>query len=639
MPDQDAKQNKPLLPGQPSKGENKLRPVGRFGNINLDDELDEAKAGESLSSIHYTDENENNTEDWKEVKKQLDSNPLALTSPITALYETVLHILVNSKQALWLVEEIIDQIDSDSLGKTDHQHDTPLSIAAYVGNAEAAMMMARKSPELLTKINHSNDSPFHAAARFGHEETFSRLLTVAQTTQMDDQSFFSGDNGATMVQYLISSNLYGLALDLLKRYPKLGRENLRQRRRILKELAKKPLGFESGCKFGFWERLIYKGISVTKEVTVPSIQAENDDFLQINIVDRDNKVNPTNSDGEPKMSSIDFFAYCRQQAYSIMVPSVKRIYRTKLMNEQARQLVKSMCAGVVWTFPEASCTLKLPLLKAASLGIQEIVQEILKVYKASTMFYDDNNYNIFQLAVLHRREKVFNLVYKMGLSQKWVASYPCKDNENILHLAGRCASSRHINGAALQMQWEMQWFTAVEKFVHPLLLEERNTEKKTPREVFDDEHKNLVKEGEKWMRDTATSCMVVDALIIAMVFAAIIAVPGNNEKGIPNFRHETLFEVFVIADAAALFSSSASLLLFVRILTSRYAEEDFIKALPKSLLLGLITLIFSIATMLVASSSALIMLIDAVPGPKVMPRKSTVIPVAILVAFPIIFFI
>lgn len=148
-------------------------------------------------------------EDWKEVKKQLDSNPLALTSPITALYETVLHILVNSKEALWLVEEIIDQIDSDSLGKTDHQHDTPLSIAAYVGNAEAAMMMALKSPELLTKINHSNDSPFHAAARFGHKETFSRLLTVAQTTQMDDQSFFSGDNGATMVQYLISSNLYG----------------------------------------------------------------------------------------------------------------------------------------------------------------------------------------------------------------------------------------------------------------------------------------------------------------------------------------------------------------------------------------------------------------------------------------------
>lgn len=157
--------------------------------------------------------------------------------------------------------------------------------------------------------------------------------------------------------------------------------------------------------------------------------------------------------------------------------------------------------------------------------------------------------------------------------------------------------------------------------------------------MFDDEHKELVKDGEKWMRDTASSCMVVDALIIAMVFAAIIAVPGNNEKGIPNFRHETLFKVFVIADAAALFSSSFSLLLFVRILTSRYAEEDFLKALPKRLLLGLMTLIFSIATMLVASSSALIMLIDAVPGPKVMIRRATIIPVTIMAVFPVVFFI
>ncbi|XVE80939.1 hypothetical protein DITRI_Ditri15bG0021900 [Diplodiscus trichospermus] len=182
-------------------------------------------------------------------------------------------------------------------------------------------------------------------------------------------------------------------------------------------------------------------------------------------------------------------------------------------------------------------------------------------------------------------------------------------------------------------------FSAVERFVHPLLLEERNIKKKIPREVFDDEHKQLVKEGEKWMRDTASSCMVVDALIIAMVFAAMIAVPGNNEKGIPNFRHETLFKIFIISDAVALFSSSFSLLSFLRILTSRYAEEDIVQALPKLLLLGLITLILSIATMLVAASSALTMLIDSVPGPKVMLRKATIVPVTIMATLPAIFFI
>ena len=146
------------------------------------------------------------------------------------------------------------------------------------------------------------------------------------------------------------------------------------------------------------------------------------------------------------------------------VPRVEHIHKTKLMNEQARQLVKSMCSGVIWTFDNASDALKLPVLKAASSGIKDIVQEILKVYSASTMFYDDNNYNIFQLAVLHRQEKVFNLIYNMGLSQKWVASYPCKDKENILHLAGRCIPSRHINGAALQMQWEMQWFKVIDLY-------------------------------------------------------------------------------------------------------------------------------------------------------------------------------
>ncbi|XVF29538.1 hypothetical protein REPUB_Repub15cG0130100 [Reevesia pubescens] len=573
MADQHPPQNKPFTGQLLSNGETIFRIVGRFGNVNFDDEPDETKAEDSSSKTHNsTDKNQKNAEvmirylmerkkeeegnvepslaqyeelwkaivheDWKEVKKQLELlDNHALISPITAFYETILHILP------W-----------------------PLSIAAYVGNTKAAKMMARKNPELLMRFNYSGDSPFHAAARFGHEETIRCLLSVAQTTQIDDQSFFSGDNGATIVQYLISANLFGIALDMLKRYPKLGRDNLKQRKRILKQLAEKPLGFQSGRKFGPWERLIYK------------------------------------------------------------VPNVERIYKTKLMNEQALQLVKSMCAGVVWTFDEASYALKLPVLKAASLGIQEIVQEILKVYTASIMFYDENNYyNIFQLAVLHRREKVFNLIYKMGLSQKWVASYPSKDKENILHLAGMCIPSRHINGAALQMQREMQWFKAVERFVHPLLLEERNDEKKTPREVFDDEHKELVKEGEKWMRDTATSCMVVDALIIAMVFAAIIAAPGNNEKGIPNFRHENLFNVFVIADAVALFSSSFSLLLFIRILTSRYAEGDFLKALPKSNHVG-------------TSSSALIMLIDAVPGPKVMLRRSTVIPVTIMAILPVVFF-
>ncbi|PWA40779.1 PGG domain-containing protein [Artemisia annua] len=41
-----------------------------------------------------------------------------------------------------------------------------------------------------------------------------------------------------------------------------------------------------------------------------------------------------------------------------------------------------------------------------------------------------------------------------------------------------------------------------------------------------------------------------------------------------------------VADAISLFSSAASILMFLSILTSRYAERDFLKSLPKKLTLG-----------------------------------------------------
>ncbi|XVE80941.1 hypothetical protein DITRI_Ditri15bG0022100 [Diplodiscus trichospermus] len=349
MANQELPQNNPFTGELSSNRKTTLSIVGRFGNISRDDDKpDETKAEES--SRISTDRNQNNAEvmirnlleikkekegnsepylaqyedlwqaiireEWNQVEKQLEKlGEHALTSPITAFYETILHILVNSKEALWLVKEIVRKIDANLLEKTDYQDDTALSIAAYVGNTEAAKMMASRNPGLLVRLNYSGDSPFHAAARFGHEETIRCLLSIAQKSQMDDQRFFSGDNGVTIVQYLISANLYGIALGMLKRYPKLGRDDLEQRRRILKQLAEKPLGFESGCNFGPWERLIYKGISVRKEVTIPSIQPKNDDSLRINIVDGENT---TKDDGELIKSSINFFEQCRRQAFAII---------------------------------------------------------------------------------------------------------------------------------------------------------------------------------------------------------------------------------------------------------------------------------------------------------------------------------
>ena len=44
---------------------------------------------------------------------------------------------------------------------------------------------------------------------------------------------------------------------------------------------------------------------------------------------------------------------------------------------------------------------------------------------------------------------------------------------------------------------------------------------KTPRELFRQEHKSLLKEGERWIKDTSNSCMIVATLIAKTVFAAV----------------------------------------------------------------------------------------------------------------------
>lgn len=159
-----------------------------------------------------------------------------------------------------------------------------------------------------------------------------------------------------------------------------------------------------------------------------------------------------------------------------------------------------------------------------------------------------------------------------------------------------------------------------------------NTDGLTPRELFTKEHKAMLKEGEQWLKDTSTSCTVVGALIITIMFAAAFTVPGGNDQtGLPMFLHKRLFMLFIISDALSLFTSSTSVLMFLGILTSRYSEDDFLKSLPTKMIIGLSTLFFSIATMMVAfSAGLLIMLRD---------QSWIVVPIISLASVPVSLFV
>ncbi|KAD3068355.1 hypothetical protein E3N88_36235 [Mikania micrantha] len=245
------------------------------------------------------------------------------------------------------------------------------------------------------------------------------------------------------------------------------------------------------------------------------------------------------------------------------------------------------------------------LFIATEMGNTKFVVELIRLYPDLIWKVNDNGLSIFHIAVKHRHEGIYNLLFEIGAMKDLITPLRDEHENNMLHLVGTRAKQKQledVSGVALQMQRELLWFQEVKKMIPPSYRERKNTDGLTPHDLFTIEHKELVTQGEKWMKGTASQCMVVATLIATIVFAAAFTVPGgyDQDNGIPTFYSKATFIVFVVADAISLFWSCASILIFLSILTSRYAEKDFLESLPNKLISGLLTLFLSITTMTVA---------------------------------------
>ncbi|PWA38662.1 PGG domain-containing protein [Artemisia annua] len=250
------------------------------------------------------------------------------------------------------------------------------------------------------------------------------------------------------------------------------------------------------------------------------------------------------------------------------------------------------------------------LMEAVRLDVPEVLNQIMDISSKALDFKETDGYNIIQLAIINRSPKVYNLIRPIIERKEDYRSMEDHWRNNLLHLAGRLAPLTVLScttGAALQLQRELQWRKQVEKLMEPAHLTAENLDCETPEKVFSREHENLVKDGERWIKTTAESCSITAALIITIVFAAAITVPGgsNQETGIPLFKKKIAFNIFALADAVSLFSASTSLLVFLSILTTRFAEKDFLISLPRRLFVGLCLLFLSTTAMMLAFSTIL----------------------------------
>ncbi|CAH1427332.1 unnamed protein product [Lactuca virosa] len=265
------------------------------------------------------------------------------------------------------------------------------------------------------------------------------------------------------------------------------------------------------------------------------------------------------------------------------------------------------------------------LFIAAEMGNTNFLVELIRKYPDIIWKKNDNHQSIFHVAVSYRHVNIYKLLYEIGSLKTLIFPLKDQDGNNMLHLVGkksmRSRLDQDVSGAAFELQRELLWFKEVESMILPDYKERKNNEGQTPYELFTKDHKDLVVDGEKWMKDTASQCMVVAALITTVVFAVAYTIPGgyrqsdDKEKGykegLPVFLYNGPFLAFVVLDALSLIMSSTSILVFLSMLTSRYTQEDFRKSLPKKLLAGLLMLFLSIVTMMISFSVSFFVLYNS----------------------------
>lgn len=136
---------------------------------------------------------------------------------------------------------------------------TALSLAAISGVTKLAKLIVDKNRELVTRrTDQSADDhiPIIVASLYGHKEMVHYLYDVTPIGEL------SGKDGATLLNCLITADMYDVASHLLEQYPQLGLTKDHYGNYTLGILAKKPSAFPSGCKLVYWKRWIYSSISV-----------------------------------------------------------------------------------------------------------------------------------------------------------------------------------------------------------------------------------------------------------------------------------------------------------------------------------------------------------------------------------------
>ncbi|PWA39620.1 ankyrin repeat-containing domain, PGG domain, Gag-polypeptide of LTR copia-type [Artemisia annua] len=182
---------------------------------------------------------------------------------------------------------------------------------------------------------------------------------------------------------------------------------------------------------------------------------------------------------------------------------IKHLQEDKVKHNKALMLLKCICEEVAFAL-------------ALEHDTSEAIEEITECFPQA-IWTKNNGYYPTQFAIVNRCEKVYNfLVHRVTDNKQLHKVSVDKDENNLLHLAGRLAPIEKLNlvsGAALQMQRDLQWFREVEKFLIPKHKKAKNRKQETPIMVFRREHKELRKEAWILIPIAALTCLPIASFV------------------------------------------------------------------------------------------------------------------------------
>ncbi|KAJ9680133.1 hypothetical protein PVL29_019426 [Vitis rotundifolia] len=155
--------------------------------------------------------------DWGMVVDMFDKNPSLQDAKLSASGETALHIAVweSTEDIVHRLVELIDHKQSErrwqapsALWTPNHRGNTPLHLAALIGNVGMCMCIAGRHEELLGLRNKAGETPLFLAALRGKKDAFLYLHQICGPER--EYEYYRRDrDGQTILHVAIFGEYFG----------------------------------------------------------------------------------------------------------------------------------------------------------------------------------------------------------------------------------------------------------------------------------------------------------------------------------------------------------------------------------------------------------------------------------------------